>query len=269
MGTLRFAHPTVATVAKELRTMARDKALIKAILQLIESSSHGIEPKQFTTLQDQGYSTKSLMLHLEMLYDAHFVKGLEITNGADGLPKIQWKGLVRLTWQGYEFLETLKQEATAVSQASTAPSQNLPANSPPSKAEPERVLWEGQPAWAYYTGAFISGAFLLFVFLTGLLVLIWVPFDRNYRKFTITNRRVKSTVGFIRRKSNEVVLQDIRLLNVNQGFFERLFNLASIEIGSAGTGQIEVAFVGIEQAQRVKDLINRYRDSFPQNRGNL
>jgi len=68
-------------------------------------------------------------------------------------------------------------------------------------------------------------------------------------------------VGIISRKTHEVSIRDIRSINMNQGIVERLFGLGSVQIGSAGTGGIEVEFKGIENPTRVRDGIRKTKDA--------
>lgn len=240
--------------------MKRDKDLIQQILAAIEASANGLRAVDLGQLEGRGYSAEAIASHLVLLREATLIKGIEIVeDGPEGLPVVDWIGPARLTWQGYEYLDAAREGSEPARQKET-PSPVAPrAKTGP--VEPERVLWEGQPAWAYYTGAFIVGTVGIALILPGILTFIGIFLDRRFRHFTLTTRRVKLKSGWLTRTSNEVLLQDIRLINLNQGFFERIAGLGSIQIGSAGTGQIEITFAGIKSARKVKDLIDRHRDS--------
>lgn len=240
--------------------MKRDKALIEKILRAIEASPRGMQPQDWKQFEGQGYASETLNFHLELLWEAKFIKGIAAESTANEPAAIDWTQPIRLTWQGFEFLDAIESGKRQVGAGESAGLYALKPEPKKQKNEPEKVLWEGQPAWGYYTGSYVMATLTIFLILP-LFTFIWVPFDRNFRKFVLTNRRVKSKVGVFNQKTNEVLLQDIRLLNVKHGFFERFFGLGTIEIGSAGTGQIEVMLIGIQDAERVRDLVDRHRDS--------
>lgn len=240
--------------------MKRDKILVEKILRAIESAPQGMQSQEFAQLEGQGHAREILNFHLELLWEAKFVKGIEIETAADGTTAIAWNGPLQLTWQGYEFLDAIEVEKARAAGTESAGLYALKPEPKKKKTEPEKTLWEGQPAWGYYTGAYIIATLTIFAIFP-IFTFVWVPFDRNSRRFTLTNRRVRSKVGVFNQKTNEVLLQDIRLLNVKYGFFERLFGLGTIEIGSAGTGKIEVMLLGIHEAEQVTKLIDRNRDA--------
>ncbi|KOR32613.1 hypothetical protein TI05_06230 [Achromatium sp. WMS3] len=78
--------------------------------------------------------------------------------------------------------------------------------------------------------------------------------------FTLTASKVMAHGGVFSRKSSEIAICDIRIILVRQGFFERLFGLGKIQIGSSGTGNIELEFTQIKHPDAVKDIINNTRD---------
>ncbi len=124
----------------------------------------------------------------------------------------------------------------------------------------ENEVWKGKPSYLYYLGYFICGVPLLLVFGLGLLFIVYALLDRNARIYTLTNKRVISKAGIISRQVHEVVIRDIRVINVKQGILERIFGLGTVEVGSAGTAGIEVKFVGISNPVGVRDMIRRQKD---------
>lgn len=147
-----------------------------------------------------------------------------------------------------EFLDGARQAVTASS------------GSQGKQTPPERTLWEGNPSHFYYLVAYVLGTVLLVVWGLGLIVIIWALLDRQTKVFTVTTKRVKSKSGIISRATREVVLKDVRSINLKQGIVERLFGLGTVEIGSAGTAGIEVTFTGIPEAPRIKDMIAKHKD---------
>jgi uncharacterized membrane protein YdbT with pleckstrin-like domain len=128
---------------------------------------------------------------------------------------------------------------------------------------PEKTLWQGSPSHYYYLGAYIIvGGLLIFAhgYRLGIIIILWALLDKKSKIFTITNKRTKSKKGILARTTREVALKDIRSINLKQSIIERLCNLGTIEIGSAGTAGIEVSFNGISQAPKIKNMITELKD---------
>ncbi|MCL2934510.1 MAG: PH domain-containing protein [Trichodesmium sp. MAG_R03] len=51
----------------------------------------------------------------------------------------------------------------------------------------------------------------------------------------------------------------IRNIQIQQNMIERLFNIGTIKIASAGTGDIEITVSGIPAPNRIKAVIDHYR----------
>jgi membrane protein YdbS with pleckstrin-like domain len=127
------------------------------------------------------------------------------------------------------------------------------------KEETERTIWYGKPSHLSYLGTYIIGSFLAPVAGIGLFMIIYAILDRHFKEYTITTRRVKTKSGIISRTIDEVLLKNIRSVNVNQGIIERLFGLGTINIGSAGTSGIEVSFAGISNPIGIKNELQKLR----------
>ena len=104
-----------------------------------------------------------------------------------------------------------------------------------------------------------AGGFIT-CFLLALFLILYAILDQKTRVFTHTSRRVMAKVGIISRKNHEVTIGDIRSIHMHQGIVERLFGLGTVQIGSAGTGGIEVEFKGIQNPAQVQGQIRRAKD---------
>jgi len=160
-----------------------------------------------------------------------------------------------------------------------------PAPSESDKPEPEKTVWTGTPSLLCYLPAYVAGvilpvavlliaiiaigstggSFVLIPILVvgiggGLSIIWWAQLDRKNTVFTVTSRRVMAKRGIISKSTQEVTMKDIRTINFTQGILERIFSLGTVQICSAGTGDIDVQFAGIPNAQRVKDIISRYKE---------
>lgn len=134
--------------------------------------------------------------------------------------------------------------------------------------EPEMVVWQGNPSHIVYLLGyiiFVLSAIFLFVCdlivqgIISLLILIVFLLDRKNRVYTITNKRLKAKSGIFSRIVSEVFIKDIRSVNLRQGMFERMFNVGTINVGSAGTGDVEVSFKGVTTVQEIKEHIQKLR----------
>ncbi len=125
---------------------------------------------------------------------------------------------------------------------------------------PEESLWTGHPSAVYYLGAYVFGALLL-VLGIGLILILWAIVDRKSKVYTITTRKVMSKEGILSRRTTQVAIKDIRVLNMKQDFGERIWGLGTVEIGSAGTAGIEVTFKGIKNPVVIRDRIAALKDA--------
>ncbi len=75
----------------------------------------------------------------------------------------------------------------------------------------------------------------------------------------MSRENVESHQGIIGRNVKSIRLQDLRNVNVNQSFFQRIFGIGNIEFSSAGGAGIEVLFFGILDPMKLKRSIDKLR----------
>lgn len=127
----------------------------------------------------------------------------------------------------------------------------------PRKSENKEIkLWEGTPSGLYYVGHWIIGVLLLPFFGFGLYFIIRAILQQKSQVYLLTSQKILVKSGIFSRKIDEVAVRDIRSINMIQSLSERLFNLGSIHVGSAGTGGIEIIILGIKNPG---DVLNRIR----------
>lgn len=154
------------------------------------------------------------------------------------------------------------------------PARRDAAPSPASQG-PEKDIWTIQPSHLHFIGNYLVGGLLLFagavlslaevmllVFVGGLgmVFILLAVLSRKYCTYTLSTMRVKSTSGIIARSVHEVLLRDIRSVSMSQSISDRLFGLGKIEVGSAGTGGIEIRIVGVKNPLEVKNSLVRQKD---------
>ena len=88
----------------------------------------------------------------------------------------------------------------------------------------------------------------------GMVLLTWWLRCR-YSTLTVTDKRSILDTGYLSRATNELRHVDVRNIEVNQTFWQRLFGTGSIEISTAASDEGEIAIGGILEPHRVAALI--------------
>lgn len=83
--------------------MKMDKDLVREILITIEDSAD--DPRGWITLELEGYSANHVSYHVQLLDEAGYIEAQNLSSlGKDGY---EWQPK-RLTFQGHEFLDTIR-----------------------------------------------------------------------------------------------------------------------------------------------------------------
>ena len=106
--------------------------------------------------------------------------------------------------------------------------------------------------------------FAWFFFLPGIIVLlIWTQAIVNYlgTDLAITNRRVISKFGFIKRESFEINLDKIEGVGLKQGILGRIFGCASVIVKGTGTGLAPIPYIADYQVfkQKLLEECDKYK----------
>lgn len=117
----------------------------------------------------------------------------------------------------------------------------------------EQTLYRGKLSlWSFFT-QYIVGGFLLFIGLVsvsgggsaisliiGAAIFVCVAIDYISSEATITNKRVVSKSGLIRRNLVELDLKKIEGIQLRQGLRGRIFNYGTIVFTGAGNPEIYI-----------------------------
>lgn len=145
---------------------------------------------------------------------------------------------------------------------------------------PETILWSGACSHWHYFGHWFFGLLLAaasgagvyynqeslapwmpwayFAPVVVLLIFISViAWKRAERRYQITPTRVIMQTGRIVRDSNEIRIQDIRSINVTKSGISGFIGIGSVEFSSAATDDAEVTFIGIANADGVRDMVRK------------
>lgn len=93
-----------------------------------------------------------------------------------------------------------------------------------------------------------------------LLRIVYAAIDRAVRVHRLTDRRVVSRYGILSTVRSELMLDRVQHLVVVRTLVERLFGIGSIGISSAGTGHVEIVWRGVENPERVREMIRKTVD---------
>lgn len=82
--------------------MKRNMDLVKAIMIKAENDDYGVKI--------EGYDKNEILFHQKLLIDASFLDGTTHSNSESGRPVVDAVFVKEITWQGYDFLEVLKDD---------------------------------------------------------------------------------------------------------------------------------------------------------------
>jgi hypothetical protein len=100
----------------------------------------------------------------------------------------------------------------------------------------------------------LNGLTLMGGFLSGAL-LFWLWTEWLSAAYVVSETGVEAREGLVARDTVGLRFQDIRSISLSQSWFERLVNIGTLELTSAGTDGRPVRFVDIAWPGRVKALI--------------
>jgi uncharacterized membrane protein YdbT with pleckstrin-like domain len=139
----------------------------------------------------------------------------------------------------------------------------------------EAIIYEGHPSWrailAYYIkgffGALIIGAIGyaldgiglaigLFLLIEALVLL--AGFIRRFATvYTITNQRLRIKHGIIARHVQQTDIARVQNVNHNQSVLERMLQVGTVDFDTAGTGDSDFKFTGVESPDEVVAAVDR------------
>jgi uncharacterized membrane protein YdbT with pleckstrin-like domain len=145
----------------------------------------------------------------------------------------------------------------------------------------EEIIYEGHPSWrsvlAYYIkgfiGALIVGAigFLLdgiglalgcFV-LVFALVLVAGFIRRFATVYTITSERLRIKQGILARHIQQTEIARVQNVNTNQSVIDRLVQVGAVDFDTAGSGDSDFKFIGVNQPEEVIAAVDRAKKQAP------
>lgn len=95
----------------------------------------------------------------------------------------------------------------------------------------------------------------------GVIVFLRIIIKRASMAYTVTKDSVRSRNGLIARDESEIRIIDVREVGVSQSIIQRILGIGNVSFASAGTAGVEVIFEGISKPHKIKDFVNKLRNS--------
>ena len=125
--------------------------------------------------------------------------------------------------------------------------------------ETETVLYQAHPSMFRNQPVWFVITCVLCLVVVGLIIfLIWWLKCKG-TTLTVTNDRTRLRKGILSKSVTEVWHEDIRNVQLNQTFFQRIFDVGSIGISSAGQAGLEISVTGMPNPEHIKELIDGHR----------
>ena len=116
------------------------------------------------------------------------------------------------------------------------------------------------PSAVNYLGEFVLGIITLPLGI-GVIILIAVMILIKCTSYELTTRRIIVRKGLISKHQDEIWIKDMRAVNLQQSFGQRIFGIGDIEIGTAASAGTEIRMAGIADPSKVVQKINSLRKS--------
>jgi len=122
-----------------------------------------------------------------------------------------------------------------------------------------KVLYRESPSMVKSDPIFFVIGVVLCVIGIGFLILLIRWLECKGKILTVTTEKVSMQSGILSRHTNDVFHEDIKNIQVSQSLIQRMLDVGSLAISSAGTGGVEIAIAGIPDPNRVKRIIEEQR----------
>jgi uncharacterized membrane protein YdbT with pleckstrin-like domain len=91
----------------------------------------------------------------------------------------------------------------------------------------------------------------------GILFIWWLR--TKMKTLIVTTNKTRIREGILSKKTDEVMHDNVRNIQVEQGVFQRMLGTGKVQISSAGQSGVELTMSGIMNPEEVRDLINKHR----------
>jgi len=139
----------------------------------------------------------------------------------------------------------------------------------------EEVIYQGHPSWRSTIAFYLKG--LLIAVVVGVIVwfaasnaaggtvavvifaiVVLVGFVRRFFiVYTITNQRLRIQRGIIARRVQQTQIERVQNVNTNQGVIQRIMQVGTVDFDTAGTGDSDFSFVGVNNPDDVVVAVDK------------
>tara|TARA_R100000789_G_scaffold99563_1_gene106465 strand:- start:3606 stop:4106 length:501 start_codon:yes stop_codon:yes gene_type:complete len=110
-----------------------------------------------------------------------------------------------------------------------------------------------------FSGNFPLGIFGLLALIFGGVAYGWWYLNVKFKVLTITDKRTLYRQGILSKRTNEVQHDDVRNIQMDQTFLQRVLNVGDIAISSSGQDDMEIVVKGVGNPQEIVDLVRRFQ----------
>jgi uncharacterized membrane protein YdbT with pleckstrin-like domain len=89
------------------------------------------------------------------------------------------------------------------------------------------------------------------------LRLAWGELERRCRRFALTDRRIMARFGVFQRHVTSIRLDRVQHVVLARRFRDRLVGIGTVGVATAGTGSIELAWIGVREPAAVLAAIEQ------------
>jgi uncharacterized membrane protein YdbT with pleckstrin-like domain len=139
----------------------------------------------------------------------------------------------------------------------------------------EQIIYEGHPSWRSILGYYVKGLIVAvvvgaigwladgpglaigFALLVIAIVLVAGFLRRFATVYMITTQRLRIKQGIIARHVQQTDIARVQNVNTNQSVFERMLQVGTVDFDTAGTGDSDFKFAGVEDPEEVVAAVDR------------
>lgn len=130
---------------------------------------------------------------------------------------------------------------------------------PTKSVKEEIVYYEQNPSMFRNDPLFFVLNCVLSLVGVGLIIFLVWWLKCKGTKLTVTSDRTRLRKGILSKSVTEVWHKDIRNVQLDQSFFQRIFDVGTLGISSAGQSGVEISVSGIPDPDGVKEMIDQHR----------
>src|SRR3954451_1568001 len=145
----------------------------------------------------------------------------------------------------------------------------------------EQIIYEGHPSWramlAYYLKGFLGALVAAAIgyaldgigLAVGCFVLVFAlvlvaGFIRRFATvYTITTRRLRIKHGIVARHVQQTDIDRVQNVNTDQSVIERMLQVGAVDFDTAGTGDSDFKFTGVNEPHEVVAAVDRAKKQAP------